>query len=71
MPGDRLHGRLYPARNELPMAKNQNTFEKRRREVEKKFKADEKRKSRLKKKSAESQSVTSDRIEEKTPEEST
>lgn len=32
------------------MAKNQNTFEKRRREVEKKFKADEKRKNRQKKK---------------------
>lgn len=29
------------------MAKNQNTFEKRRRETEKKFRADEKRKKRL------------------------
>lgn len=34
------------------MAKNQNTAEKRRREVEKKFKADEKRKNRQKKKLA-------------------
>ncbi len=32
------------------MAKNQNTFEKRRREVEKRFKAEEKRKNRLKRK---------------------
>jgi hypothetical protein len=32
------------------MAKNQNSAEKRRREVEKKFKADEKRKNRQKKK---------------------
>jgi hypothetical protein len=29
------------------MAKNQNTYEKRRRETEKKFRADEKRKRRL------------------------
>jgi len=29
------------------MAKNQNTFEKRRRETEKKFRADEKRKKRV------------------------
>jgi hypothetical protein len=34
------------------MAKNQNTAEKRRREVEKKFKAEEKRKNREKKKLA-------------------
>jgi hypothetical protein len=33
------------------MAKNQNSAEKRRREVEKKFKAEEKRKERLKRKS--------------------
>lgn len=33
------------------MAKNQNTVEKRRREIEKKFKAEEKRKERMKKKS--------------------
>lgn len=32
------------------MAKNQNSAEKRRREVEKKFKAEEKRKERLKRK---------------------
>jgi hypothetical protein len=32
------------------MAKNQNTFEKRRRETEKKFRADEKRKKRVAKK---------------------
>ncbi|MDZ4656624.1 MAG: hypothetical protein SH868_03495 [Bythopirellula sp.] len=34
----------------MGMAKNQNTFEKRRREVEKRFKAEEKRKNRLKRK---------------------
>jgi hypothetical protein len=34
------------------MAKNQNSIEKRRREIEKKFKAEEKRKERLKRKSA-------------------
>lgn len=33
------------------MAKNQNSAEKRRREVEKKFKAEEKRQARLKRKS--------------------
>jgi hypothetical protein len=33
------------------MAKNQNSMEKRRREIEKKFKAEEKRKERQKKKS--------------------
>jgi hypothetical protein len=36
------------------MAKNQNSAEKRRREVEKKFKAEEKRKERLKRKSGDS-----------------
>lgn len=34
------------------MAKNQNSIEKRRREIEKKFKAEEKRKERLKKKTS-------------------
>lgn len=37
------------------MAKNQNSAEKRRREVEKKFKAEEKRQARLKRKSVDSQ----------------
>jgi hypothetical protein len=51
------------------MAKNQNSAEKRRREVEKKFKAEEKRKNRVKKKFAPpevfSSSPTQNDIEDK------
>jgi hypothetical protein len=42
------------------MAKNQNSIEKRRREIEKKFKAEEKRKDRLKKRSSGPDSSVSD-----------
>jgi hypothetical protein len=41
----RCHFSSYES--EPAMAKNQNTYEKRRRETEKKFRADEKRKRRL------------------------
>lgn len=47
------------------MAKNQNSFEKRRREVEKKFRAEEKRKDRLKKKSSGSDPSAGDQRDQK------
>jgi hypothetical protein len=47
---------LQPARNRV--AKNQNTFEKRRRETEKKQRAEEKRKRRLTKKLTDSEPVS-------------